>query len=176
MRKKASLSLSVEIIVVMIIGLVVMASGFLLFKKFISGAEELKERLDVQTEEKLSQMLEEGRTVAISHSSKKIKRGESFVFGLGILNTGEEETTFNINISVDKFYNKSNEVESLDQNKKEKIKILYPNNKTISAKEKETIGFLVKVEKEALSGKYFLLANVTTSEVYGREKLEIEVP
>ena len=59
--------------------------------KWIGGAESIKSSLDEQTNSELERLLvEQGKQVALPRNVADLTRGENHVFGIGILNTGDE--------------------------------------------------------------------------------------
>jgi len=83
--------MSVETLVVIIISLVVLAGGITLMYKWIYGAESIKSSLDEQTNSELERLLvEQGKQVALPRNVADLNRGENHVFGIGILNVGDE--------------------------------------------------------------------------------------
>ena len=94
--KKGALGLSVETLVIIIISLVILSAGITLIYQFISGAEDIKAQLDQKTQEELDRLLvTQGKKVALPMHVATIRRGESHVFGIGILNTFDENNLRN---------------------------------------------------------------------------------
>lgn len=76
-------------LVIVIISLVVLAGGITLLYKFIGGATETQKNLDQRTQQELERLLlEEGKRVALPSHVAYVQRGESHIFGIGILNIG----------------------------------------------------------------------------------------
>ncbi len=87
MNKKAAIGLSVDTIVIIIIGLVILSAGITLLYKFVGGAEDIKTQLDQRTSAEIERLLIDGKQqVVLPLHRATILRGESHVFGLGILN------------------------------------------------------------------------------------------
>ena len=83
--------MSVETLVIIIISLIVLTGGITLMYKWIYGAESIKAGLDEQTNSELERLLvEQGKQVALPRNVADLNRGENHVFGIGILNVGEE--------------------------------------------------------------------------------------
>ncbi|MBT3298299.1 hypothetical protein HN385_05215 [archaeon] len=104
MSKKGAISLAINTIVIVMISLVVLGLGISLMRNMISGAEEIKDQLDMQTEEELERLLvDQGKKVALPLHTVTLEAGENHVFGIGILNidtdTYGEEFTINIELS-----------------------------------------------------------------------------
>ncbi len=100
MNRKA-IELSINMLVVIIISLVILGSGVALLYKFMHQAGELEEQLDQRTREELRRLLiDQGRQVALSLRTAAIQRGESQVFGLGILNSGGVGNQFKVEVEL----------------------------------------------------------------------------
>jgi len=90
LNKKAAIGLAIDTIVIVVIAMVILASGIVLMRNMIGGAEDIKTQLDVQTETELERLLiDEGKKVALPLHTVTLQAGESHVFGLGILNIGD---------------------------------------------------------------------------------------
>ena len=168
LNKKATIGLSVETLVVVIISLVVLAGGVTLIYKFIAGAEENKALLDEKTNAELERLLvDEGKEVALPKNVATIERGATHVFGIGILNVGTEDS-FTIEVepstAVDKSGNEFGPEEEI-------MEWLLYNSEPVKLAEGEhdKISILVKVPKEALVGQYIFNVKVKNSkdEPYG---------
>ncbi|MBI4980961.1 hypothetical protein HZC30_05395 [Candidatus Woesearchaeota archaeon] len=179
LHKKATIGLSVETLVVVIISLVVLAGGVTLIYKFISGAEENKALLDEKTNAELERLLvDEGKEVALPRNVATVERGNNHVFGIGILNVGAEDS-FSIevefSIAVDKLGNE------LSVDKEEITKwVLYDDTEPgkLAEGQHDKISILVKVPKEALVGQYIFNVKVKDSKdaQYGNtQKFTVEV-
>ena len=97
---KKGIELSVNFLVVIILSLVMLSMGIYLIREFFETTADLRDALDQQTEEQLTQLLQEGKLVALARTRKTIPVGESALFGLGILNInpGDGKRTFEIHI------------------------------------------------------------------------------
>lgn len=103
MHKKGALELPVNMLVVIIISLVILASGITLLYKFIGGAEEFKRDIDAKTDAELERLLvDQGQKVALPLYTATVERGENHVFGIGILNIREETNTFRVRVELSK--------------------------------------------------------------------------
>lgn len=103
MSKKATLSLSMETLVVVIISIVILAGGISLLYKFIGGAEDIKGELDRKTQDELERLLvDQGMRVALPLHAADVLRGENHVFGLGILNTLSSRKSFTLQVRLKK--------------------------------------------------------------------------
>jgi hypothetical protein len=97
--KKGAIGLTVNTLVVLIIGFILLAGGIALLYTFIGGAEEIKASLDQRTQAELERLLvDQGKQVALPLNRKSVERGETVVFGIGTLNV-HDETQFQIDVT-----------------------------------------------------------------------------
>lgn len=161
--KKGALGLSIETLVIIIISLVILSAGITLIYQFISGAEEVKAQLDQKTQDELDRLLTaQGKKVALPLHVATIRRGESHVFGIGILNTFDENKNFFVSINLQKAADETGQDMTAQFDVNEiKNWVLY-NSAAImiesNADHKEAL--LVQVPKGAVKGQYIFLATV----------------
>ena len=94
-----------------IMGIVILTSGLLLMKTFISGAEDIKEGLDSQTESELQRLLvDQGKKVALPLHTVTLFGGDTHVFGLGILNieAASYGESFSLSVAFSKYLDEDN--------------------------------------------------------------------
>lgn len=157
-NKKASINLAMSTIVIVIIGMVMLTSGILLMQSFISGAEEIKDQLDAQTEAELETLLlDQGAKVALPLHTVVLEAGEDHIFGLGILNI--DSTLYNeefvIDITLSKLIDEDSfEVEGVDET--EILSWLLYNTDTLIIEENEHKSEVlhVGVPEDAYKGTY----------------------
>lgn len=171
--KKGAMELSMNTIVIVIISLVILGSGITLLYKFIGGAEDIKSKLDERTDDELERLLvDQGKQVALPLHIANVERGDSHVFGIGILNTDDNLETFHLEVSLSKVINLQEEdITTSDEVQKEAPEtwLLY-NDQEFNIKEsqhyKEEI--VVNIPEEALTGQYIFNAKVFSNELqYG---------
>ena len=159
MNNKGSISLSINALVIIILSVAMLSGGVTLMYQFISGAEDIKTQMDKKTELELERLLiNEGQMVALPLHTKVVPRGETHVFGIGILNIGDKNN-FILQVELNKAIDEYNKVMTGTNagswtfcNDKE---IILEKNQN----HKESI--LVNVPKEnAPKGKYFFNARV----------------
>ncbi len=143
MNKKASLDLSINAIIIIVLSIAMLSGGVSLMYQFIGGAEDIKSQMDHKTEMELERLLiNEGQMVALPLHTATIERGESHVFGIGILNIHEKDEFWieiterkavgldNDGITVDYgswlFYNSGKITLEKNQNYKESIMVVVP--------------------------------------------------
>ncbi|MBU1622891.1 MAG: hypothetical protein KJ597_04940 [Nanoarchaeota archaeon] len=102
MNKKAAIGLSMNVLVIFILSIVILAGGITLLYKFIGGAEEQQEILDQRTQQELERLLiDQGKRVALPFQTATLSRGDSHLFGIGILNIAES-ADFQVTIELAK--------------------------------------------------------------------------
>lgn len=170
--KKGALGLSVETLVIIIISLVILSAGITLIYQFISGAEDIKAQLDQKTQEELDRLLvTQGKKVALPLHVATVRRGESHVFGIGILNTFDENKNFFVGVHLQKVADETEQDITLQLDADEIKGWVFYNSGAImiesNANHKEAL--LVQVPKAAVKGQYIFLATVLLEEgaVYG---------
>jgi len=169
---KGSIGLSVETLVVIIISLVILSGGIALVYQFIHGAEDIKTSLDQKTQEELERLLVgQGKKVALPLHVATVPRGDSHIFGLGILNTYDSTENFQVRIRVSKVTDETNTDMTSKVNLQNIAAWALYNNAAIAiesnAHDKEAI--LIHVPKDALKGEYIFVAEVLDSKdnLYG---------
>lgn len=157
---KKGMELSINMLVVIIISLVVLGGGVGLLFKFMGQADELQKDLDSRTKEELRRLLiDQGKQVAISLRTTTVQRGDNFIFGIGILNTGGVGEQFNMEVELSK---------ATDEQQQDITTIidasgwyLY-NNRPFLIRENEHFSgsLLVSPPKDATPGQYIFKARV----------------
>ncbi len=158
-------------LVVIIISLVVLGLGITLLYKFVGGAEQIQQDLDSRTKDELRRLLiNQGKQVALSARTATIQRGDSYLIGLGILNTGEEQD-FRLVIELSKALSEQGEDITAQIAAAETQQWwLYDRRPfSISANGQHTGGLLVTPSKDMPSGQYFFKLRVHSAdgEQYG---------
>ena len=109
--KRGAIGLSINTLVVIIISLVILGLGVSLLYQFIADAEDIKGQLDRKTEEELERLLvSQGQRVALPLHTANIYRGESHSFGIGILNTLENNENFRLIITFSGAYDENQNI------------------------------------------------------------------
>jgi len=169
---QGAIGLSIETLVIIIISLVILGAGITLIYQFIRGAEEIKGELDVKTQDELERLLVgQGKKVALPLHVATVPRGESHVFGLGILNTFDHTENFQIRIRLSKAVDETKADITTQVNAQEIAGWALYNTASIAiesnANNKEAI--LIQVPKDAIKGEYIFVAEVYDSKnlLYG---------
>jgi len=95
--KKGAIQLSINLIVTVIIGIIIVLLGITLTKKIISESESTQQQIDTQLEEKINSLLDEGEIVAITPKTRTIHKGLA-KFAVGVENILENTFNFKINV------------------------------------------------------------------------------
>jgi hypothetical protein len=96
--KKASIELSVNFIVVMIISVVLLGIGIKLMADFVNKAHNMEIKVSEYNKEQMRKLLYDGSLVSSYPSSVTLNRGEYTDFGIGIYNQLGSDQTFSISI------------------------------------------------------------------------------
>ncbi|MAG73843.1 hypothetical protein CL620_05990 [archaeon] len=139
--KKGAIGLSVNTLVIIIIGMVMLVGGIALLYKFIGGSEDIKDSLDQRTASELERLLvDQGKQVALPLNRKTVTRGETVVFGIGTLNVNTEEKNFRIEVkhsggdeSIEEWLLYNQESFNLKQNEHHKETILVKPDANVEA-------------------------------------------
>ncbi len=167
MEKNGAIGLSVETLVIIIISLVILASGITLIYQFISGAEEIKSDLDQKTQEELERLLvNQGQKVALPLHTATLYRGENHVFGLGILNTLDITENFYITVRLEKVADSAeNDITAQVDTAEAAGWVFYDSGALpLESNGNRKEALLVQVPKEAIKGRYIFVATVSRSD------------
>ncbi len=106
MRKKASIQLSVNFLVMLILAIIVFSLGVtIFFKELFPQANKLQKDLDASTKEKIMNSLVAGaEKVVIPFNSESLDKGERHVFGIGIRNDISNNVRFLISVTCKAAY------------------------------------------------------------------------
>ena len=163
--KKASLNLSINAIVVLILAIVTLSMGIVLTYNIFSKAYKMKTDIDAQTKSQINSLLDSGEQVAIPVYRIKVKPGRSDAFGLGILNTEASGTDFKVRVmEVDndgktltsganavKVYDKEGKTVSVPQGT-DGIKIIFTPDVDIEPNKQKVLLLVAGVDKDVKSG------------------------
>jgi hypothetical protein len=160
-NNKKAIELSINFVVLLIIALVVFGMGLTLFRKFFVQAEAIQENLDEQTRKELQQrMMNSLEQVVIYPTQMTIKKGRGDVFGVGILNIGNDADLFYIEADFSTnplCYNRDGESMACDAGD---ISVIETISRTIKSNERQIIDVPVRVSDNAASGKYAVKVEV----------------
>ena len=169
MNRRGAIALSINMIVMIIISLSILAGGIVLLNNLIGGAEDIKNDLDQSTRQRLNDLLtEQGKQVALPFHTVNLNRGESHIFGIGVLNTGEVGDVFKLVVEFDKLIDPQGNLVVLDIDPRDWAR--YDKDELIIfAGENQQKTILIKVPRNAPSGQYFFKAKILlpSEETYG---------
>jgi hypothetical protein len=98
--KKASIALSLNFLVTLIIGFVIFSLGLYFIKNTIfSGAEEISTQVSQDLENQIKSLLTQGKDVIIPLNKVTLNRGDDHIFGLGIHNYLGQKAEFRVEIT-----------------------------------------------------------------------------
>ena len=163
MHKKGAIGLAVDVLVIIIISLVILAGGITILYKFIGGAEQTKAQLDERTNQELERLLvDQGQQVALPLHTATIERGQSHVFGLGILNIGGVGNQFRVQVELEKVVNEQQDVVTNQVNLDEVMGWILFDDQTLTIAENEhyKMEILVHPDATARTGQYIFKAKV----------------
>lgn len=172
MNKKAALELPVNMLVVVIISIIILVSGITLMYKFIGGAEDFKKGIDAKTDAELERLLvDQGQKVALPLYTATVERGGNHVFGIGILNIGEETSQFRVQVELSKVVNAQEQdiTASVDKAAVEKWLLYDFDLFSLQQNEHHKQAISVNVDDAALPAQYIFNAKVilASGEQYG---------
>ena len=164
MRRKGAISLSINTLVVIIISLVILSGGITLLYKFIHGAKDIKGELDKKTQDELERLLvQQGQRVALPLHVADVNRGDTHIFGIGILNTYDTQQTFFIKISLSKAVDEFEKEMQVDKKSVDSWVFYNSDGILINPDNNHKEALLVSVPKNAAKGQYIFVASVQTS-------------
>ncbi|HLC19627.1 MAG TPA: hypothetical protein VJK72_01825 [Candidatus Nanoarchaeia archaeon] len=180
--KKGSVQLSMSFLITIIISITLLVGGIALIKNFYTSAVETQQKLDERTQQRLAELLNEGQQLAIPFSQQTIERGEGYVFGLGILNIGDE-ASFVVEVTVSTIFDDANK-----ELPTAAVDIITPTSwllydstpQLIGKNEQRVVSILAEIPKDAPSGLYNFnvkVVNTVTQQPYDKiQKIRITVP
>lgn len=157
MHNKKGIELSINFVVMLVIALAVFGMGLILFTQFFSVANEIKENLDEQTRQELTQkMMSSSEQVIVYPTLITLQKGHTDVIGVGILNIGGT-TEFQINTNYSGCYDSS----GTDHNCVTTL-IGFPASRTVKVglNKREIFSIPVRVDSNAGSYKYAIYIKV----------------
>lgn len=99
MNKKA-LSLSINILTILIISLVVLGLAVGILNQFIGRSRKVSTEISTQIEQEIQNLFAQTtQKVIVPEYRKELRRGKTYVFGLGIKNYLEENSNFRVQMS-----------------------------------------------------------------------------
>lgn len=159
-KNKKGIELSVNFVVGLILAMALFGVGLTIFGKFFFQAEEMKSNLNIQTRKELEQiMMSSSEQVIIYPSKLTIPKGNSDIFGVGVLNIGQSTITFTIGTQLINCYDRGGNTISCDLDAITSIQQL--KSRTLEPNKREIVEIPVRVKQDTGSGKYALEVTVS---------------
>ena len=99
MMNNKGFELSINMLVVIILGIAMLGVGMSLFSSAFSKTQDLRDDVNSQTQLQLNALLDDGSIIVIPQKTLEGERGELAEFSLGITNIHPEPTTFIVHIT-----------------------------------------------------------------------------
>ena len=148
------MEMSINFLVVVILGLAMLSMGVLTFTKFFKGAATIKEKYDSQTDAQLDALLSSGDRVAVPFPKKSTVAGDTAVFGIGILNILGKEQLFVVDVKCDEFIPRGKTdpeaCSSIDKN------IIFTSDHTLKNNEQQKQPIAVASQRSDRQGTYII--------------------
>ena len=157
---KRGIELSVNFLVIIILGIVILAGGITLIYKVFAGSTQLTDRVSDQQAAELDRIMSQGQLVATATTTKTIKRGDFDIFAIGINNEIGEDMDFYVRLNTT-VPNDLGASFSIAGGKT----LLNPGPLTIKNNAYEHIGIGISVPKNVSRGTYILGVNVCNSTI-----------
>ncbi|MCA9478198.1 MAG: hypothetical protein KC535_03575 [Nanoarchaeota archaeon] len=103
LNNKKAFELSINMIVVIILGLTLMGVGISIFYQAYNKTVDIKENVDAQTQRQLNDLLDTGEAIVIPINNKEGERGDYVDFDIGISNELGSTKTFFLYVRYDGF-------------------------------------------------------------------------
>jgi hypothetical protein len=97
MFNKKGFELSINMLIVIILGIVMLVTGLTIFNSAFSKVSDTAMNVDSQTQKQLASLLDNGGTVVMPYTTKEGERGERVIFSLGVNNELKMEKEFMVN-------------------------------------------------------------------------------
>lgn len=157
--KKASIQISVNFLVVMIISLIIMGLGVTLLRNMMTQGGQNIADVDQQLEERIESLLgEDGKSVSVPIVQRSVKRGDAVAFGVGVMNIDGDSNgnDFSINVSLDEAYETDGAVININNCGDLTCPKYNPtlNEQKIENNEKATFPVPIMVPENTESGQY----------------------
>jgi len=187
MRKKASVTLSINFLVTFILAITIFGFGLILAKQIFSGSQGIADKTFEDLDKQIGSLTCSGsEKICFTAKQKRIERGAFAVFGLSVRNVFPDKRTFEVTIAQGLYI----DMDQMSTSPPDAPVIgLLPHSRTLvlDSKESDTMGIGVEIPKDAPSGTYVLNIDITydadthsvdsTNPSYGStRKLYVKVP
>ena len=148
--RKAAIELSMNMIVVIILSIIILGAGVMLTRMIFTGSTEIVTTLDEKTQAAIEDSLRD-TPVSIPFSDKEAGRGESRLYGLGVMNILGSEKPFRFNVT---FLRSQPEVNT-------KLNLLFnPDSFTLKDNDIKVSPIRISVPTDAETGTYVYTVKV----------------
>ena len=159
-KNKKAIELSINFLVVVILGLAMLSMGIIAFNKFFRGAETIRKSFDARTQAELEALLSGGEKVAIPFTKKEVIAGDTAVFGLGILNILGKEELFVVDVRCDELIPKGKELpescSDFDKN------IIYTSDHQLKNNQQQKLPIAISTQRNTKEGTYIINVCICT--------------
>lgn len=157
--KKKGIELSINLLVILIISIVLFGFGMIFVKKIFNLTTEKHDEITEITKNQIESMLDSGEKIAMPETTLKLRKGDSGVFGIGVLNTDTDPNpiykNFYIKIAPGNAY-KADGTQTSNSITPNDIVIRKGNPYVIEVNKKEVYSVIVKVPTGATPGTHIL--------------------
>ena len=88
LKHKRAIELSINFVVMMILGIAMLAGSLMLVRKMFTGAKKYRETVDAQTNEQIRRLITSGDDLVVIYPDRmKVRGGETGIFVVGVQNT-----------------------------------------------------------------------------------------
>lgn len=177
-NRKASLELSINFIVMLIIAVVVFGFGIYFLSTLGQGASMAAQQISQDSEMQIQALLDSGEQIIVYPEQKEVKRGDSAAFGVGVLNILRvAEAEFAIGVECSSFTAKDGTPGSCpDQSDLEDWTFKHfiaenpePRTYTVKRNENQMISLPIKASGDATPGTYVFDVYVCYEEREGKD-------
>jgi len=180
-KNKRGIELSINFIVLLILGIAMFSGGLVFVGKFFSKAGTMKGALDSQTERQIEAMLDSGSAFVIPIHTKTVARSKLATFGVGLYNDGRDKvnTQFGVELVFNSAFSKTNEplcqANSCSTEAMPKFKPSLAQTATIQPGTKQKFLYLVEIPPKTKSGSYIYTLSSTQGTVEYEPSLQLIV-
>jgi len=157
MKRKGAIGLSVNVLVILIISVVILGFGISFLYTLMAKGTEFEEDIDKKTMLELERLLmSEGEKVALPLNKIQLFRGDSHVFGVGVLNIKKSvagKSNFRIVVTPDVFIDAEDNINTEPNTELWEIEY-YTESFSLGDHEHDMKSIYVEAASEASSGTY----------------------
>ncbi|MCF7799274.1 hypothetical protein K9M74_05210 [Candidatus Woesearchaeota archaeon] len=98
-HSKKGIELSINMLVVIILGIIILVAGLTMFYKAYDNVGGLNDQVDAQTQARLNALLDDGAPIVVLMNTKTGERGDGTIFSVAVNNNLPSTKHFKINVS-----------------------------------------------------------------------------